>query len=121
MADKKSAESDARQTQAEQYREVLSNAYTLVEAQKAVQTFSAITPEDLMDRFIERVEGKDTQARPNVLNRYAKVKNEILAAIEKIKSLPDDAFRKTDKETADKNAAFFTDPQYKGNDVNTEA
>jgi len=101
---KKTAEDDARQNEADRYREVLANAYGFVEGQKAVQSFSALTPEDLMDRFIERVSGKDTQSRPNVLNRIAKVKNDILASVAKIKALPSDAFRAHDP-TKDVNTA----------------
>lgn len=94
---KKSAEDDLRQNEAEKYREAVANAYTFVEAQKSVQSFTALTPEDLMDRFIERVSGKDTQARPNVINRIARIKNNVISAVEKIKALPADAFRKHDE------------------------
>lgn len=97
MVDKKtSAEEEKQQDQADQYREIIQNAYTFVESQKAVQTFAALTPEDLMDRFVERVSGADTQARPNTLNRYKKIKDELLASIAKIKAMPPEAFRRPD-------------------------
>jgi hypothetical protein len=96
---KKTADDDPRQKQADDYREVVANAYAYVEGQKSAQSFSALTPEDLMDRFIERISGKDTQARPNVLNRIARIKNELTATIAKVKALPDDAFRRRDDET----------------------
>lgn len=87
------AEQDDRQEQAAQFRETLQDAYAFVEGQKTTQSFSALTPEDCFDRFIERIEGADTQARPNVLNRIAKVKNTVLATIEKVKAMPPEAFR----------------------------
>lgn len=97
MPNPKTAEDDSKQLKADEYREIVANAYAFVEAQKSVQTFAALTPEDLMDRFIERVSGKDTQARPNVLNRYKKIKQDILSSIEKIKAMPPEAFRKASK------------------------
>lgn len=96
---KKNAEDDKRQQQADEYREVIANAYTYVEAQKSVQSFAALTPEDLMDRFIERIEGKDTQARPNVLNRIAKIKRDVEATAAKVKALPESAFRRPSSAT----------------------
>lgn len=87
------AEADSAQEQATEFRETLQNAFAYVEGQKITQSFSAFTPEDCFDRYIERVSGKDTEARPNVLNRIAKVKNDVLASIEKIKAMPPEAFR----------------------------
>lgn len=95
---KKVAEDDSRQNQANEYREVLANAYAFVEGQKMTQSFSALTPEDFYDRFVERISGKDTQSRPNVLNRIAKIKNELKASVEKIKALPPEAFRRPNPE-----------------------
>lgn len=101
---KKTAEDDKRQGQADEYREVLSSAFAFVEGQKSTHSFATLTPEDCMDRFIERISGKDTPTRPNVLNRIAKIKNEVLATIAQVKSMPDGAFRKqsdaTDVNTA---------------------
>jgi predicted RNA-binding Zn ribbon-like protein len=91
-----SADSDPAQQQAEEYLEVLQSAYQAIEGYKLAQTFASLTPEELYDRFIERIEGKDTQARPNQLNRIAKLKTEVLAAIEKVKKLPADVFRAPD-------------------------
>lgn len=96
---KAAAEDDKKQQQADEYREVLSNAYAFIEGQKSNQSFAALTPEDCMDRFVERIEGKDTEARPNVLNRVTKIKNQVMAAVEKIKLLPADAFRRQSDKT----------------------
>ena len=90
------AEKDPAQSKNEELREQLETAYAFVEGQRATQSFYALTPEECFDRFIERIEGKDTQSRPNVLNRITNVKNNVLAAIKQVKDLPDDAFRDTD-------------------------
>lgn len=87
------AEADRAQEVATEFREKLQDAYAFVEGAKATQSFSALTPEDCFDRFIERVEGKDTPQRPNVLNRLEKVKNEVLATVAKVKAMPPEAFR----------------------------
>jgi hypothetical protein len=96
---KLTADDVKQQKQADDYREVVANAYSYVEGQKSAQSFAALTPEDLMDRFIERISGKDTQSRPNVLNRIAKIKNELTATIAKIKALPESAFRRQNDAT----------------------
>lgn len=87
------AEADAAQEQATEFREAFQDAFAFVEGQKLGQSFSALTPEDCLDAFIERIEGKDTEARPNVLNRIAKVRADVLAAVEKVKAMPPEAFR----------------------------
>lgn len=87
------AEADSAQEQATEFRETLQDAFAFIEGQKTTQSFSALTPEDCFDRYIERIEGRDTPARPNVLNRIAKVRSEVLASIEKIKAMPPEAFR----------------------------
>jgi len=90
---------DKDQDKLDEIREDIERAYAFVEGQKATQSFYAITPEECFDRFIERIEGKDTESRPNVINRITKIKNRVLAAIEKIKSLPPDAFKAPDPES----------------------
>lgn len=107
---KTSAEADPSQQQADEYREILANAYAFVEGAKSVQSFTALTPEDLMDRFIERIEGKDSPARPNVLNRLTKIKNELTSAVEKIKAMPAEAFRRADPAKDVNTPVVETDP-----------
>ena len=115
---KRTAEDDPRQKQADDFREVLANAYAFVEGQKSIQSFTALTPEDCMDRFIERIEGKDTKSRPNVINRIAKIKNELAATIAKIKDLPDNEFRKQNDAT-DTNTSV--NPADTGSDLYSQA
>lgn len=88
-------EEDAAAKEQEQnleLRRALNDAYGFVEGQKLVQTFSAITFEELMDQQIERLSGASTTTRPNALVRIDKVEADLIAAVAKIKSMPDDAF-----------------------------
>jgi hypothetical protein len=73
-------------------REYLNNAYAAVEGQKAVQSFAAFTFEDALDQQIERIEGADTDMRPNELHRVDKVEANVLAAVAQVKALPPNAF-----------------------------
>lgn len=94
--DQKKRQDDEVQSMNLELRTALNDAYAAVEGAKAVQTFSAITYEDLVDQQIERISGASTQARPNELERVDRVVNNVVAAVAKIKSLPDDAFAKKD-------------------------
>jgi hypothetical protein len=97
MAEKDPVE-EKKQEVSFELRRSLNNAYAFVEGQKTIQSFSALTIEDLLDQQIERIEGQDTQARPNELNRITKTVNDVVAAAEKIKSMPDDAFNEHDNQ-----------------------
>lgn len=77
-------------------RQNINDAYAFVESSKNTQTLATVTFEDLMDQQIERLSGKDTEARPNPLNRIKKVETQIKAIIAQIKKLPDNAFRVRD-------------------------
>ena len=85
---------DKLQEQNLELRKAINDAYAFVEGQKLVQSFSAITFEDLMDQQIERLSGATTTTRPNALVRIQKIVSGLEAAVAKIKSLPDDAFSK---------------------------
>lgn len=86
-----------QQAQNLELRVALSDAYASIEGQKAVQSFNAITFEDLADQQIQRIEGADTQMRPNELHRVQRVLNNVLQAVAKIKALPPEAFAKQDQ------------------------
>jgi hypothetical protein len=73
----------------------LQNAYAFIEGQKSNQTFSAFTPEEAHDRFIERIEGKSTPFRPNVLERIDRVVQNVVAVVAQVKALPSEAFRRS--------------------------
>jgi hypothetical protein len=77
-------------------RVALSDAYAAVEGYKAVQSFSAITFEDLLALQIQRISGPDTQSRPNELERIQKVLNDLTQAVAKIKAMPPESFADAD-------------------------
>lgn len=81
------------QSATQEYREPLQAAYSFVEGQKVAQAFAARTPEDCYDDFIERVAGPGRGARLNVLEKIARIKADVLAAVERVKALPPEAFR----------------------------
>jgi hypothetical protein len=78
-------------------RKNINDAYAFVEGAKSTQTFATVTFEDLMDQQIERLVGKDTDARPNPLHRIDKVEQNLKSSVAKIKSLPPEAFVLRDK------------------------
>lgn len=90
MAD--AQEDPKAQSQNLEIREALSSAYAAIEGQKAVQSFTAFTFEDALDAQIERIEGADTDMRPNELHRVDKVESNVMAAVAKVKALPANAF-----------------------------
>ncbi len=85
-ADKKSEEMNL------EIRRSLASAYGFVQGQQSVQSFAALTLEELYDQQIERIEGADSENRPNELHRVDKLEQDLLRAVEKIKSLPANAF-----------------------------
>jgi hypothetical protein len=80
-------------------RRSVANAYAFVKGRESVQSFSSFTFEDALDAQIERIEGKDSDLRPNELHRVEKIKNDIVSAAQKIKSLPSQFFNKADPST----------------------
>jgi len=80
-------------------RRAVASAYAFVKGNESVQSFSSFTFEDAMDAQIERIEGKDTQARPNALHRIDKIENDLVDAANKIKSLPPELFNDQDAST----------------------
>lgn len=77
----------------QELRQSVNEAYAFIEGQKSVQAFTALTFEDLMDQQIERLVGKDNDARPNVLHRVDKVEQKIIKSVEQIKKLPPEFFK----------------------------
>lgn len=90
--------STAQQEQNLELRRAINDAYAFVEGQKLVQSFSAVTFEELLDQQIERIEGKGTVRKLNELERIDRIEQDVISAVEKIKKLPDDAFKKTSEE-----------------------
>lgn len=77
-------------------RQALSDAYSFVESQKSVQSFSALTFEDLVDQQIELISGAGTTLRPNMLDRITAIQTNLTNAIAQIKALPASAFAQPD-------------------------
>ncbi len=92
------ADGAAQQEQNLELRRAINDAYAFVEGQKLVQSFSSISFEELLDQQIERIEGASSTRRPNEIDRITRVEQDIIAAVEKIKKMPDDAFKKTPEE-----------------------
>lgn len=86
---------DDFQNEADKLRTDVHNAYAFVEAQRFTQSFASFTVEEAMDQFVERMVGKDTQTRPNAVNRVKNVLARVEAAVEKIKAMPPEAFRQS--------------------------
>lgn len=84
-------------------RKDLADAYASIEGAKQVQSFAALTFEELLDQQIERIEGADRVDKPNEINRVARTLARVVGAVGRVQSLPDEAF-------------VAPDPQY---DVNT--
>jgi hypothetical protein len=88
---------DAKQQEQNlEIRKALGDAYSAVEGAKSVQSFSALTFEDLADQQIQRISGPGTDARPNELDRVQRVLGKVLAAVASAKSLPAASFAKQD-------------------------
>ena len=91
-----SAEEQKTDDQNQELRRALNDAYASVEGAKLVNTFSALTFEELAYRQIQRIKAPGTDSRPNELDRTTRTLNDVVRAIETIKKLPDDAFKKPD-------------------------
>ncbi|MFA5436213.1 MAG: hypothetical protein WC372_09270 [Candidatus Neomarinimicrobiota bacterium] len=74
-------------------RRAVNNAYSALEGRKIASAFAAFTFEEAADAQIELIEGQDTQAHPNYLNRVAALRGEIERAVDELKSLPPETFR----------------------------
>lgn len=99
MSNKGADETGAKQQEQNlELRRAINNAYAFIEGQKLVQSFSAVTFEELMDQQIERIEGASSVQKPNEIDRINRTEAELIAAVENIKKMPDDAFRKTPEE-----------------------
>jgi hypothetical protein len=77
-------------------RVALNDAYAAVEGDKLVQSFSAITFEDLATQQIARISGPDTPTRPNELNAVQNVLNAVTQAATQIMAMPASAFADAD-------------------------
>lgn len=87
---------EQRQLQSIRQRESLNNAYAALLGQQSVQSFTAFTFEEALDRTIERIEGEDSELHPNQLKRVARIRDNVLRAIEEIREVDPQEFRLSD-------------------------
>lgn len=73
-------------------RRAINNAYASLQGQKTAETFAAFTFEEAVDAQIERIEGKDTQNHPNLLNRLERIRGELSQAVAELKDVPPETF-----------------------------
>lgn len=79
-------------------RRSLSHAYAALVGDQTAQSFSAFTLEEALDAQIERIEGKGSAIRPNLLDRVNRVLSETVQAVEQIKQMPPEAFIEADSD-----------------------
>ncbi len=77
-------------------RRALDNAYAAVLGQQTINTFAAFTFEEAVDQQIERIEGKGTTIRPNLLGRVDRIESQLLQAVEELKKVPPERFLERD-------------------------
>lgn len=75
-----------------QLRSVISSANAFVQGRELVQSFNSLTFEDLAQAQIERLTGKGTGTRPNVVTKIKKIEAELNAFVKQAKSLSVEAF-----------------------------
>ena len=93
VQDKKGSGSDTAQEQLYlQQRRAVNNAYGSLRGQAIADTFAAFTFEEAADAQIERIEGADSEAHPNLLNRTEAVKENLLQAVEQLKEVAPETF-----------------------------
>ena len=86
------AQSTDNQDLADKFRAIISNAYAAVQGEASVQTFSAITFEELAAQQIQRISGVPGNGRPNVLAQIQKVATDLSSSIAQMKAMTPDAF-----------------------------
>jgi hypothetical protein len=77
-------------------RRAMNNAYAALLAQQNTNSFAAFTFEEAVDQQIERIEGKGTQIRPNLLTRVDRIESQLLQAVEELRKVPPDRFLERD-------------------------
>lgn len=97
-SEQEQAQEETTQKRTERQRTALNNAYAFVISDQATQSFLAFTFEEAMDLQIEEIEGEDTPERPNKLGRVNRVEEQVTAAVEQLKAVPDEYFPKANEE-----------------------
>lgn len=79
-----------------QLRSVVSTAQAFITGKELVQSLSAITFEDLAAAQIDRLTGKGTGTRSNVVTRTKKVYSDLYALVGQMKGLDVESFPEAD-------------------------
>lgn len=73
-------------------RTIVASAYAAVVGQQQVQTFAAITFEELAAQEIDRLNGKGTNGRPNALQQIQRIANDLQSVATQIMNTDPSAF-----------------------------
>lgn len=90
----KQNEDDAKQEETIRQRIAFENAYASLLGDQATQTFYAFTFEDALDLQIERISGAGDEAHPNLLGRVARIKSQLLQAVDQVSKIDPSQFQK---------------------------
>ena len=88
-------------------RRIVGRAVGFVQGRQATESFFALTYEELAQAQIDRIEGVGFAGRPNELERIDSIENELLGAVEQIRSIPPENFLLADP---DKDVNTLEDP-----------
>jgi len=107
MADDTATASDKDQRAAQQddalrLRRQFSEAYAALLGTQTARDFSRYTFEEALEQQIERIEGAGTTLRPNILNRIAKIKQNVVSAVRQTKEIPPENFREPEEDDVNK-------------------
>lgn len=100
-SNKKSAEErleDKAQERNLDIRTALNDAQAFLLGRQTVESFKALTYEELLDDQIERISGSPFNNRPNELERIDRMEQRVLAAIAEVSSRPPEDFVLPDEE-----------------------
>ena len=97
-SEKEKNEEQTSQERQLRQRKALNDAFAALIGQQNTQTFQAFTIEDALDEQIEQIEGAGTRIRPNQLARVDRVESGVLEAVEQLKAIPDEAFKKVNED-----------------------
>jgi hypothetical protein len=86
------ADADANERLYMRQRRAINDAYAALQGHHTASTFAAFTFEEAIDQHIESVEGEATEAHPNKLTQVARIRGELLQAVEQLKEVPPEAF-----------------------------
>lgn len=81
---KQKLDQEQAQDQTIRQRSAIQNAYASLLGEQNNQTFAAFTLEEALDAQIERIAGKGSDAHPNQLDRVARIKNQLLQAVDEV-------------------------------------